>query len=153
MLAIVEAQMFNKHLKVKVEVKHVEPQDRHAPVTFNLLQSERTKHTGIELALRDFFDVQIYATLYFGSNAQPLSLIFDTGSSWLWVQTPDCLTCPSMNEFVYSESNTFQKLTEDITPIYYGTGEIQGFLSADTVCLDAGQKNCVEKMSMLATFS
>ena len=58
-----------------------------------------------------------------------------------------------MNEFVYSESNTFQKLTANITPIYYGTGEIQGVLSADTVCLDAGQKKCVKKMSMLATFT
>ena len=42
----------------------------------------------MEKNLSDFFDIQIFSTVYFGSQHEPHQLIFDTGSSWLWVQTP-----------------------------------------------------------------
>jgi len=48
-------------------------------------------HQGfLEKNLSDFFDIQIFSTVYFGSKREPHQLIFDTGSSWLWVQTPEC---------------------------------------------------------------
>ena len=39
----------------------------------------------LEKDLEDFFDIQIFSTVYFGSQKEPHELIFDTGSSWLWV--------------------------------------------------------------------
>jgi hypothetical protein len=39
----------------------------------------------LEKNLSDFFDIQIFSTVYFGSRNEPHQLIFDTGSSWLWV--------------------------------------------------------------------
>lgn len=57
-------------------------------------------HVGyLEKNLSDFFDIQIFSTVYFGSQREPHQLIFDTGSSWLWVQTPECKTCATTNDF------------------------------------------------------
>lgn len=38
-----------------------------------------------EKNLDDFFSIQVFSTVYFGSRHEPHKLIFDTGSSWLWV--------------------------------------------------------------------
>ena len=35
----------------------------------------------LDKALEDYFDVQIFSTVYVGSQKQPLNLIFDTGSA------------------------------------------------------------------------
>ena len=67
-----------------------------------------SKHQGfLEKNLSDFFDIQIFSTVYFGSKREPHQLIFDTGSSWLWVQTPYCDACTSDNPFIHRYSNTF----------------------------------------------
>ena len=31
--------------------------------------------------------------VYFGSDRQAFEMIFDTGSSWVWVQSADCRPC------------------------------------------------------------
>ena len=62
----------------------------------------------LEKHLSDFFDIQIFSTVYFGSRHEPHQLIFDTGSSWLWVQTPQCSTCATKNAFNYIQSKTFK---------------------------------------------
>ena len=68
-----------------------------------------SKHQGfLEKNLSDFFDIQIFSTVYFGSKREPHQLIFDTGSSWLWVQTPECMTCATTNDFKYKDSKTFR---------------------------------------------
>ena len=35
----------------------------------------------LDKPLEDYFDVQIFSTVYVGSQKQPLNLIFDTGSA------------------------------------------------------------------------
>ena len=61
----------------------------------------------LEKNLADFFDIQIFSTVYFGSQHEPHQLIFDTGSSWLWVQTPYCDSCYRKDPFIHRFSNTF----------------------------------------------
>jgi hypothetical protein len=39
----------------------------------------------LEKELSDYKDVQLYGKLFFGSELEPHKVIFDTGSSWLWV--------------------------------------------------------------------
>ena len=64
-----------------------------------------------------------------------MSLLFDTGSSWLWVPSDDCPAnqCPG-NRFKNGESITFQKTgaTEKIT---YGKGEVDGNIVTDQIHL------------------
>ena len=62
----------------------------------------------LEKHLSDFFDIQIFSTVYFGSRHEPHQLIFDTGSSWLWVQTPYCDSCYRKSPYIHRYSNTFE---------------------------------------------
>jgi hypothetical protein len=39
----------------------------------------------IEKKLHDFFNIQLYSNIYVGSEKRPFKMIFDTGSSWVWV--------------------------------------------------------------------
>lgn len=37
--------------------------------------------------------------VYFGSNKQGFDLIFDSGSSWVWVEHRLCRDCANPNKF------------------------------------------------------
>lgn len=78
----------------------------------------------IEKALFDFRDVQLYAELYFGPNQEPHTVIFDTGSSWLWVQTPECFDCPSQNDY----QPLVAPVDANNRTVTYGSGSIVGHL-------------------------
>ena len=107
----------------------------------------------LEKNLSDFFDIQIFSTVYFGSRQEPHQLIFDTGSSWLWVQTPECQTCATTNDFRYKESMTFKHFSEEVAQVSYGSGTIWGYRSTDDVCLGEGRKQCVSSMPFIATIN
>ena len=62
----------------------------------------------LEKDLSDFFDIQIFSTVYFGSRHEPHKLIFDTGSSWLWVQSPYCDSCTTGAPFINRLSKTYK---------------------------------------------
>ena len=51
----------------------------------NELVLSLTQENVFEKDLTDYFDIQLYTILSFGSNKESHTLIFDTGSSWLWV--------------------------------------------------------------------
>lgn len=74
-----------------------------------------------------------------GSPAQTFKVIFDTGSSNLWVQSSICQTpgCLQHKGFDHTVSSTFQKHTiEGKVPIFsirYGTGRISGEFVKDRV--------------------
>ena len=83
--------------------------------------------------LTDLQDVQIFATIYIGSNQQPFEMIFDTGSNWLWVDSDECLNCPyGMPRFKDEQSTTYEldELGQN-TYLYYGTGQVKGDISMD----------------------
>eukprot|EP00347_Sterkiella_histriomuscorum_P006557 403352320 len=104
----------------------------------------------IEKQLYDFYDVQLYSQLYIGSQKQPFNVIFDTGSAWIWVQSIDCISCPSVNLFDPFTSTTFSYLSYNPIKITYGTGSIVGFKGQDQVCLT--QDICSPSISFLTTF-
>mmetsp|Transcript_17739 Transcript_17739/g.12676 ORF Transcript_17739/g.12676 Transcript_17739/m.12676 type:complete len:245 (+) Transcript_17739:319-1053(+) len=97
-----------------------------------------------EKELTNYFNVQYYGTLYIGSQLEDMTFIFDTGSSWFWAPTVDCLDCHKSEKYDPSLSSTYQKLSD--TPIYvgYGTGSAYGLLSAEQACLEKDQKTCVD---------
>ena len=115
------------------------------------MESADNKVGFLEKNLSDFFDIQIFSTVYFGSKREPHQLIFDTGSSWLWVQTPECKTCATTNDFNYKESSSFKQESETLSQVSYGSGHIWGYRSADWVCLSGTSNQCVDEMSFIAT--
>ena len=85
----------------------------------------------IEKDLGDFFDIQIFAPIYIGSQRQKFNMIFDTGSAWLWVGHASCDTCANRSKFDSSASTTFRQLSTWLTTLAYGMGLVQGFDTTD----------------------
>ncbi|NXF88415.1 PEPA protein, partial [Eubucco bourcierii] len=75
-----------------------------------------------------------YGTISIGTPGQDFTVIFDTGSSNLWVPSIYCTSqaCSNHNRFNPAASSTFVG-TNDSVSIAYGTGSMTGVLGYDTV--------------------
>ena len=94
------------------------------------------RHDYIEKNLYDFYDIQLYAVVYIGSNKQKFEMIFDTGSSWVWVQSEDCQHCmKNDHKFVADDSDSYKQLSDEPSELNYGKGSVIGYDSKDMVCL------------------
>ncbi|XP_075054261.1 cathepsin E [Mixophyes fleayi] len=84
--------------------------------------------------LINYMDVEYFGQIYIGSPPQAFTVIFDTGSSNLWVPSVYCTSpaCMSHDRYQASQSKTY---TTDGQPFYiqYGTGNLTGILGIDQV--------------------
>jgi cathepsin D len=99
----------------------------------NYLRSAKLRGT-IPVALDDYMNAQYYGSIGIGTPAQTFKVVFDTGSSNLWVPSNKCwsLACFTHDTYKETSSSTYQKNGTDIS-IAYGSGAVKGFLSQDTV--------------------
>uniref|UniRef100_A0A8C9XU29 Pepsin A-like n=1 Tax=Sander lucioperca TaxID=283035 RepID=A0A8C9XU29_SANLU len=79
-------------------------------------------------------DMSYYGVISIGTPPQSFSVIFDTGSSNLWVPSVYCSSqaCQNHNKFNPQQSSTFKWGSESLS-IQYGTGSMTGRLAIDTV--------------------
>ena len=85
------------------------------------------------MSLTDVGDMEYFGTVSIGTPAQDFLVIYDTGSSNLWVPSKACTNCKD-NGTLYDSgaSSTYAKNGESFE-LAYGTGSCKGFLSEDTV--------------------
>eukprot|EP01090_Pellita_catalonica_P019818 TRINITY_DN684_c0_g1_i1.p1 TRINITY_DN684_c0_g1~~TRINITY_DN684_c0_g1_i1.p1 ORF type:complete len:403 (+),score=55.30 TRINITY_DN684_c0_g1_i1:500-1708(+) len=81
-------------------------------------------------------DILWVGNITIGTPAQgPFRVVFDTGSSNLWVPSTTCYfpACKTKNKYNASASST--QFSDNCEPLFlpYGTGFMLGFLTADTV--------------------
>ncbi|KAM9278176.1 pepsin A-like [Morus bassanus] len=84
--------------------------------------------------LQNFMDTQYFGAISIGTPAQEFTVIFDTGSSNLWVPSVYCSSpaCGNHKRFNPEKSSTFVGTNESLY-IAYGTGSMTGVLGYDTV--------------------
>jgi cathepsin D len=82
----------------------------------------------------NFYDVGYYGPITIGTPPQPFTVIFDTGSSNLWVPSIKCVqkVCKQHDQYNSTRSTTYVKNGQPLS-IQYGSGSMNGFLSQDTV--------------------
>ncbi|GAY35518.1 hypothetical protein CUMW_016780 [Citrus unshiu] len=85
--------------------------------------------------LNNYLDAQYYGEIGIGSPPQSFSVVFDTGSSNLWVPSSKCLfsiSCYLHSRYRARLSRTYTKIGVPCK-IHYGSGQISGFFSQDNV--------------------
>lgn len=101
---------------------------------YNLHGSLGDSDTDI-VALNNFMDAQYFGEVSIGTPSQTFTVIFDTGSSNLWVPSAKCyfsVSCYFHSKYKSSHSSTYKR-NGTSAAIQYGTGAISGFFSQDNV--------------------
>jgi len=91
------------------------------------------------IIIRDFANAQYYGEVTIGTPGESFKVIFDTGSSNLWVPQVGCKHCgipfiASKTKYDQSQSSTYVANGTDFE-IVYGSGSVTGTMAADTVTL------------------
>lgn len=87
------------------------------------------------VVLKNYMDAQYFGEIGVGTPSQNFTVIFDTGSSNLWVPSSKCyfsVACYFHSKYKSSHSSTYIKNGKSAA-IHYGTGAISGFFSQDNV--------------------
>jgi hypothetical protein len=83
-------------------------------------------------ALVNTYNTELYGTIYLGNPPQAFTMIFDTGSSNIWVPAGSCVGADSKSHFYPEDSETFQPVHGTMS-IQYGKGAVLGILGMDTM--------------------
>lgn len=97
--------------------------------------NEKIVGTGAQpIVLDNYMDSQYYGPITLGTPGQSFMVVFDTGSSNLWVPSSKCkitdLACDIHHKYYETKSSTYKAVGTPIN-ITYGSGSMTGFLSQD----------------------
>jgi hypothetical protein len=94
----------------------------------------RTRNYGAtyNVPISNYEDAQYYGPIAVGTPGQQFNVIFDTGSSNLWVPAKNCSDCGIHPKYDSSQSSTY-KPNGTKFEVLYGSGPVSGFYAVDNV--------------------
>lgn len=87
-----------------------------------------------EIELHDYYNNQYIGEIFIGTPPQKFTVVFDTGSSDIWIPDHECDSCASHEKFDEKKSTSFKDVNDDFM-IQYGSGPVQGKTAEETLTL------------------
>merc|ERR550539_946149 len=87
-----------------------------------------------DIVIEDYQNAQYYGQVGVGTPSQKFDVIYDTGSSNLWVPANCGLACIRKHKYDHSKSSTYVANGTEFK-IMYGSGPVSGITSEDTATL------------------
>ncbi|XP_078512428.1 pepsin A-like [Lissotriton helveticus] len=85
-------------------------------------------------SMRNYLDVVYYGTIAIGTPPQVFRVMFDTGSSNLWVPSIHCNSPACRNHWSFDPASSSTFKSNNVTSVLpYGMGSVSGVLGNDTV--------------------
>jgi hypothetical protein len=106
-----------------------------------------------QVNIGNFMDVQYTGSVFFGSEPEELTLVFDTGSDMMVVETDLCPSCiqPVFNT---SESSTYTRVgytsMSDLITMDYLSASLVGYNATDTISISSSAGVSVSNMPFMA---
>jgi len=120
----------NAKKKLQGMIRELEHEFRmHGTQNFEHVRASSTVPT---VVIHDFENAQYYGEMAVGDPPQQFSVIFDTGSSNLWVPSKACKACSGKSTYDHNSSSTYKQNGTEFK-IMYGSGPVAGFISQDEV--------------------
>lgn len=141
-----ETIIFNNGVRRKLLEMEVERgEERHGR---RLEGRNRTANTPRSIELTDYYNNEYVGSIGVGSPAQNINMVFDTGSSDIWVPSVDCQSCGSTSSstrFDRARSSSYKE--EKKTSLWgdgdqkefsvkYGSGAVSGVICKETLTLN-----------------
>jgi len=130
-LLILDAWAINR---IPLEYRQVSRETRRKIPQY--LQQKYSSGASPVVPLTDYMDAQYYGPITIGNPPQSFKVVFDTGSSNLWIPSKKCpITVPACDLHAKYDSERSSSYVANGTAfaIQYGSGAVEGFLSQDSV--------------------
>ncbi len=99
----------------------------------NQLEFQHNTYGADPVPIHDYQDAQYYGPITVGTPPRTFQVVFDTGSSNLWVPSKECTNCGILKpQYDHSKSSTYIANGTKFN-IEYGSGPVAGFMSADNI--------------------
>lgn len=83
-------------------------------------------------SLTNYENLQYFGTISIGTPPQNFTVLFDTGSSNLWIPSVNCINCNALTAYDSSNSSTYVP-NGNVFSIAYGKGQVAGIFDMDYV--------------------
>jgi len=94
-------------------------------------------------------DIEYVIDLFMGNSYDKITVVPDTGSTWLAIEGHTCSTCLGTKYDYSNDAATFNVVSSTTVEKNYGSVKTKGFTATDKVCLKTGVTgSCVSGMNI-----